>query len=142
MAPVSQPAGHSVEETIRRIDDAVGRLVASASALTDEQAREASLLPGWSRGHVLTHIARNADGLRNLLIWAQTGVETPQYPSRESREAEIDAGAGRPAASLAADIAASAEAFASQASGMPDDAWIAEVRGLRGPAHPAWFTLH
>ena len=45
-----------------------------------------SLLPGWSRGHVLTHLARNADGAVNLLTWARTGVETPQYVSQEQRE--------------------------------------------------------
>jgi hypothetical protein len=65
-----------------RIEAATGLLNATAAAMTDDQARERSLLPGWSRGHVLTHLARNADGLRNLLIWARTGVETPQCPSR------------------------------------------------------------
>jgi maleylpyruvate isomerase len=142
MAPVSQPAGHSVEETIRRIDDAVGRLVASASALSDEQMREPSLLPGWSRGHVLTHIARNADGLRNLLTWAQTGVETPQYASLTDRSEQIEAGAPRPAAELAADVSSSAEAFIARARELTGEAWLAEVRASRGPAHPAWFTLH
>ena len=58
-----------------RIDAATSRLTAAAAGLTDAQAREPSRLPGWSRGHVLTHLARNADGLRNLLIWARTGIE-------------------------------------------------------------------
>jgi maleylpyruvate isomerase len=142
MASVSQPAGHSVEKTIRRIDDAVGRLVASVSVLSDEQMRELSLLPGWTRGHVLSHIARNADGLRNLLIWAQTGVETPQYASLTARNEQIEAGAPRPAAELAADVSKSAEAFTAQARELTDEAWLVEVRASRGPAHPAWFTLH
>jgi hypothetical protein len=30
----------------------------------------------------------NADGLRNLLVWARTGVETPMYPSIEQRNAD------------------------------------------------------
>ena len=69
MAFVGQSAGeHSVDLTIGRIDEAVARLLASAAALSDEQLRGPSLLPGWSRGHVLSHIARNADGLSNLLI--------------------------------------------------------------------------
>jgi maleylpyruvate isomerase len=46
----------------QRVQDASALLAATAAALTDGQAREASLLPGWSRGHVLTHLARNADG--------------------------------------------------------------------------------
>ena len=140
---MNQSAGpHAVDLLIDRIGAAAGRLLDSASALTDQQAREASLLPGWSRGHVLTHVARNADGLANLLIWARTGVQTPQYPSSEDRNAQIEAGSGRTAAELAADVAASAAAFADQARGLPEQAWQVEVRGLRGPAHPAWYTLH
>ena len=140
---MSQPAGpHSVKLTIGRIEDATDRLLASASALSDEQIGEPSLLPGWSRGHVLTHIARNADGLGNLLTWAQTGVETPQYASIADRAAQIEAGAGRPAEELTADVARSASEFTAHARELADDAWLAEVRASRGPAHPAWFTLH
>jgi maleylpyruvate isomerase len=140
---VSQPAGpHSVKLTIGRIDDATDRLLASASALSDEQVGEPSLLPGWSRGHVLTHIARNADGLANLLTWAQTGVETPQYASLGDREAQIEAGAGRSADELTADISRSASEFTARARELADEAWLTEVRASRGPAHPAWFTLH
>src|SRR5216684_2169094 len=135
---VSQPVEpHSVKLTIGRIEDATDRLLASASALSDEQIGEPSPLPGWSRGHVLTHIARNADGLGNLLTWAQTGVETPQYASIEDRAAQIEAGAGRPADEIAADIAGSASAFTAHARELVDEAWLTEVRAIRGPAHPA-----
>ncbi len=63
-------------ELQRKLADATDRLLATAEGLTGGQAREPSPLPGWSRGHVRTHIARNADGLRNLLIWARTGAAT------------------------------------------------------------------
>jgi maleylpyruvate isomerase len=109
--------------------------------MSDNQVREPSLLPRWSRGHVLTHIARNADSLRNLLIWARTGVETPQYPSREARDEAIEAGAGRPAAELVADVDASANLLAAEAAGLTATNWAAEVRGLGGAPHPGWFTL-
>ena len=142
MAPVTEPtAPHAVEVTIGRITDASDRLTATVSELSEEQAREPSLLPGWSRGHVLTHIARNADGLRNLLIWAETGVETPQYASLEERDGQIEAGAGRPVGELAADVSESTAAFLAKARELTNDAWTTEVRGFRGPAHPGWFTL-
>ena len=80
-------ASHSLD----RVAAATDRVLVTATALSDDQAREPSLLPGWSRGHVLTHIARNADGLGNLLRWARTGTETPMYTSAESRSADIDA---------------------------------------------------
>jgi maleylpyruvate isomerase len=116
-------------------------VLATAATISDQQAREPSALPGWSRGHVLTHLARNADGLRNLLIWARTGVVTPQYPSFEVRNEEIEAGAGRPARELIVDFADSATAFGDEAARLRDADWVTEVHGVRGPAHPAWYTL-
>jgi maleylpyruvate isomerase len=128
-------------ELQNRLADATDRLLATAARLTDSEAREPSLLPGWRRGHVLTHLARNADGLRNLLIWARTGVVTPQYPSQQARDDAIEAGAGRPAAVLLADLRESAAAFRAEAEGMPESAWQVSVHGMRGPEHPAWHTL-
>ena len=87
------------------VDESTGRLLAGTAAITDARAREPSLLPGWTRGHLLTHLARNADGLCNLLTWARTGVMTPQYPSAAARDEDIEAGAGRSAAELHADVA-------------------------------------
>jgi maleylpyruvate isomerase len=130
-------ASHSLD----RLAAATERLLATATALSDAQAREPSLLPGWSRGHVLTHIARNADGMVNLLHWARTGTQTPMYTSAQSRAADIEAGAGRPAAGLAADVRDSAAGFAASAASMPDGAWTAQVRALNGPPFPALGVL-
>ncbi len=118
------------------LGDSTDRLLATAGALDDAQAAAASGLPGWTRGHVLTHLARNADGFRNLLTWARTGTKTPMYPSEESRDRDIEAGARRPAAELTADVRASAAAFATAADGLPAPAWDALVarRGVTFPA--------
>ncbi len=110
--------------------------------MSDDQAREPSLLPGWSRGHLLTHIARNADSLRNLLIWARTGVETPQYPSGEARDEGIAAGASQPASELSEDVDASAEQLAAEAARLNGTNWAAEVprnagRAASGLVHAA-----
>jgi maleylpyruvate isomerase len=135
------PGEQEIQLLQSRIADATGRLLATAGGLTDAQAREASALPGWSRGHVLTHLARNADGLRNLLIWASTGVVTPQYPSEQARNDAIEAGAGRPAAALLADLRDSAAAFLAEAASMPGSGWPVSVHSVRGRGHPAWYTL-
>jgi maleylpyruvate isomerase len=130
-----------VRRSMARIGEATDRLLASAGALTDTGVREPSLLPGWTRGHVLTHIARNADGLGNLLRWARTGITTPMYASPEARQADIEAGAGRSAADLAADVQATAIAFAAEAASLPDEAWTAQVQGLTGPPIPGRGVL-
>jgi maleylpyruvate isomerase len=141
--PDPGPAGPAARaaELGASVDAATGNLLQTAAGISDEQARAASLLPGWSRGHVLTHLARNADSLRNLLIWARTGVETPQYPSPEAREQGVAAGAGKPAAELLADLGTSAAALAAEAKSLADADWQADVRGLRGAPHPAWYTM-
>jgi maleylpyruvate isomerase len=122
---------------LARIEVATQRLLATIATLTDEQAREPSLLPGWTRGHVLTHIARNADAMVNVLRGAQAGTGTRMYASPEARNAAIEAGAGRPAAALAADLRDSAGAFAAEAALVPASAWRAPARALTGPPFPA-----
>jgi maleylpyruvate isomerase len=129
-------------ELSARLEAATLRLQHTAVGITDEQAREPSLLPGWSRGHLLTHLARNADSLRNLLIWARTGIVTPQYASAGERDEQIEAGADRPAATLLADVIDSASELDIEAGRLADGDWAAEVKGgVNGPPHPAWYTL-
>jgi maleylpyruvate isomerase len=130
----------AIGEQLAQIQDSTDRLLGTARVLTDAQAHAASLLPGWTRGHVLTHVARNADGLRNLLAWAGTGTETPMYPSEAARDEAIAAGAGRPAAELARDLQESAAAFSGAAAGLPAGAWAARVE-RRGETFPARAVL-
>ncbi len=66
---------------------------------------------------------------------------TPQYPSQQARDDAIEAGAGRPAAVLLADLTESAGAFRAEAARLPDHSWQVSVHGLRGRGHPAWYTL-
>jgi maleylpyruvate isomerase len=83
------------------------RLLAALDGLDDATAAGPSLLPGWSVGHVLTHLARQADGHVRMLEAAAAGEVADQYDGGpEGRAAEIEAGAGRSAAELVADLAA------------------------------------
>lgn len=91
-----------------------------------------SALPGWTRAHVLSHIARNADAMINLLTWARTGVPTPAYPSREKRDADIEAGARRTSAAIRADVEDSSDRLAQAVRSMPEKAWSAQVRNGQG----------
>ena len=74
---------------------ATEQLIDSAAGLSAEDLAAPSLLPGWTRGHILAHVARNADALVNLLEWARTGEETPMYPDAATRDRDIEAGAPR-----------------------------------------------
>ncbi|MFA1551190.1 maleylpyruvate isomerase family mycothiol-dependent enzyme [Actinomadura chokoriensis] len=128
-------------DVIDELDAGTERIAGTLGGLGEADLRGPSALPGWSRGHVATHIARNADSLWNLLEWARTGVEIPQYPSLDKRNADLDAGAGRSGAELIADVRATAERFAEQVRTLPEDAWNAPVKAMQGWPHPAWYTL-
>ncbi|HEU5160064.1 MAG TPA: maleylpyruvate isomerase N-terminal domain-containing protein [Streptosporangiaceae bacterium] len=118
------------------IDAATERLLAATARLDDQDVRRPSLLPGWTRGHVLTHVARNGEALRNLLTWARTGVETPAYASLEARDRAIEEGAGRTATELHADLTQSAAAFRAAVAMMPEEAWDFVVSALNVPELP------
>lgn len=90
---------------------ATAALVDGLADLTDEVARRPSLLPGWTVGHVLTHLARNAEAVCGMIEAAGRGQSIPMYPSGQARAADIEAGSGRPAAALVGDVAATAEAL-------------------------------
>ena len=116
-----------------------GELVVAGSIdrLTDDDLAGDSNLPGWSRAHVVAHLARNADALNNLLTWARTGVATPMYPSREVRDAGIAATAALPPAELRSDYVAACARLGSAIETMPADAWAAQVRSGQGTPIPA-----
>jgi maleylpyruvate isomerase len=76
---------------------------------SDEYVSAPSLLPDWTRGHVLTHIARNADGICDTLAGALRGEIVDRYRSWDARNSDIDEGAGRPFAALVADVRDAAE---------------------------------
>lgn len=70
-------------------------LVEHATALGD--VRAPSLCDGWSRAHVLAHVARNAEAIQRLAEWAVDGTPRPMYPGGAAgRDAAIEEGAARP----------------------------------------------
>lgn len=114
------------------IAESTDRFTAAVRGLREDQVGGQSLVPPWTRGHVVTHVARAADSLCRLLRWAHTGVETPQYPSMAARAAEIEAGAARPVAELVEDLTRSAADFERAVRSLPDAAWTAQVRPRTG----------
>jgi maleylpyruvate isomerase len=124
------------------VDRATEDLLRTAEDLDPARVAAPSLLPGWTVGHVLTHIARNADGQTNLLTWARTGVETPMYPGPAARAEGIEAGAGRPLREQIEDIRASHERFADAGAAMTAEAWtfLIPATGQSAAAVP-WSRL-
>lgn len=88
--------------------EAHARLMRSVAGLSDADVRGDSLLPGWTLGHVLTHLARNADAHARRISGALDGLDVPRYPGGPAqRVSEIEAGAGRTAREIISDVASS-----------------------------------
>jgi maleylpyruvate isomerase len=99
-------------DVLTAVDGQTAALLRTARTLDD--GRASSLCAGWTRGHVLTHLARNADGLGALVRSAVDGTGETMYTSPEARDDDIDAGAGRSAAALVDDVERTARALAEQ----------------------------
>jgi maleylpyruvate isomerase len=106
-------------------------LLDALAGLSDEDLLAPCALEGWSRRHLVSHLARNADALGNLLDWARTGVETPMYVSAGEREARIDRGARRRPEVIRADALAASARLVAAVAMLPDAAWDAPVRTAR-----------
>lgn len=92
----------------------------------DEAATVArpSLLPGWSVGHVLTHLARNADSHRRMFEAAERGEVGDQYPGGlEQRTHEIDAGHDRRLSQQRDDLRRAIWALEAAWSSCTEEAW-------------------
>lgn len=114
------------------------KLAAAISDLTDDQTRLPSLLPDWTVGHVLSHIARNADAMTRRLEAAIRNEMVDQYSGgTDGRAAEIEAGALRSAPEIVTDVTSSAERLDQLFVSLPDQVWARPVRTVGGAEHPA-----
>lgn len=107
---------------LTRLDEATARLLTVAGTLDDAALAEPSRLPGWTRGHVLSHLARNADALLNVV------AGRPMYASAEARDADIEAGATLPAEALAEEVRLSAARLAAALAEPGDWERVVELR--------------
>lgn len=100
------------------------RLLAALESITDDQCRAPSLLEGWTRGHVLSHLARNAESHTRLFAAATRGEEAEQYPGgRSTRVSEIEAGAHQSAKALATDVRVTIYALEAAWASATDVTW-------------------
>jgi maleylpyruvate isomerase len=119
------------------LDAAMQRLIDEARIMTSSDLQAPSLLPGWSRAHVLSHLARGADAMRKLLTGARAGQDRPAYTSPQARDADIDRSAAAEAEDLVDDLVASAMALRTVARQLPDTAWRYQVQMLDSGHFPA-----
>jgi maleylpyruvate isomerase len=100
-----------------------------------------SLLPGWTRRHLVAHVGFNARAVARLVEWARTGVETPMYDSPTQRAEEIAFGATLPVEALRNLAAHAAVHLNVEWRDLAEEAWAHEVRTAQGRLVPAAETV-
>lgn len=114
------------------VRDATGRLLAAVGQLDDATAAKPSLLPGWTRGHVLAHLARNADALLNVF------AGRPMYAGAEARDADIERDAHRGVRPHLADLRESAARLDGAFSAQRESDWERTVEMRNGVTDRAY----
>lgn len=122
---------HPLLELIRRADHS---LVRTVDSLPEAACTEPSLLPGWTRGHVMAHLALNAEALARVLTGAHTGRAAAMYDSAEARDVDIDELATAPATEIRSRLMAAATSFERAVEAMHEADW--KARFERTPGGP------
>ena len=124
-------AQEGAEDAQARLDALLAERLAAGSVDGSAPSR----LPGWSVGHVLTHVARNADGIVRVLLASETGEVVERYPGGQAtRDGDIEAGNARLAADLVGDVRATGDRLRETWSAQTRwDGRSREVRGVEIP---------
>jgi maleylpyruvate isomerase len=123
---------------VTALADATNRLVRTVDGLADEQYAEPSLLPGWTRAHVVAHLALNAEGLGRAVHGLNVGEPVPVYASSEARDADIEEVAALSPTRLRDRLMAGSGLFADALEHLSDEGWEAEVERVPDGMH---FTV-
>ncbi|TDP89376.1 maleylpyruvate isomerase family mycothiol-dependent enzyme [Labedaea rhizosphaerae] len=125
--PQRTPPGGQVAVAMKAVRMGTELLTDAVAGLDEDSGKAPSLLPGWTRAHVMSHLARNADALVNLLTWARTGIEHQMYASKADRDADIEEGAQRLVQVIKEDLLAAGQRFEFAVGALSDSEWSASV---------------
>ncbi|MER5870160.1 maleylpyruvate isomerase family mycothiol-dependent enzyme [Streptomyces sp. NPDC002044] len=109
-------------DDLRSVREATDRLLTAVAKLDNAALAGESHLPGWTRGHVVAHLARNADALVNVF------EGRPMYESAAARDADIERDSGRPLEEQLPDLRDSGAAFLATTEPRQDWSRTVELR--------------
>ena len=121
---------------LARLDSSAIALNRTVDALTADDLAAPSLLPGWTRAHVVAHLALNGRALARVLDALGRGEPAAMYESDEQRDAEINEFSQVEPAELRDGLLAATTEFEDAVAAMDDDRWGGSFH--RTPGGPSW----
>ncbi|MEU1951894.1 maleylpyruvate isomerase N-terminal domain-containing protein [Nocardia rhamnosiphila] len=129
--------GRTHADSLKWAEHGTGLFLTQTALLDDESMSATSGLPGWTRKHLVAHVAANADALGNLVHWARTGEHTPMYSSPDQRNADIESGAALAASELTNWLNEAVRKLSVAMEALRGDDWHNEVVTAQGRTVPA-----
>lgn len=111
-------------------------LTRTVDALTSEELATPSLLPDWSRAHVVAHVALNGESLAAVISGLVHDAPVAMYESDEQRDGDIEELAGAASSDLRERHLVATTEFAEAVALMGRRHWSGLIDRL--PGGPAW----
>jgi maleylpyruvate isomerase len=132
MPPDTDTRTHDLGRDLALLQEATNRLVRTVDGLEPEQWAQPSGLPGWTRAHVVAHLALNGEGLAAALRGVVAGEEVPMYASQEARDGDIAELGGADSTELRARLLAGSASYGEAAASVPDERWGTRIERTPG----------
>lgn len=117
-------------------------VASQASKLAEEDVAAPSSLPGWTRGHVLAHLAGISNAMARQLEFAGRGEAVELYDGgQEGRTKAIEMAAGHTLAQHRADLDAALERALRAFDSLDADAWQVPISYRGGVVLDGGFAL-
>lgn len=117
------------------LPEATQRLIRAVDGLDAERWAGPSTLPGWTRAHVVAHLALNAEGLAAALrqiVADEPDEPIAMYASQEARDRDIEELAAAERSELRDRLLAATSEFADAVAAVPEDRWDRKIDRTRG----------
>lgn len=129
---LNHPAGPRPIVALTALASATDRLLSTIDQMPARAFTEPSLLPGWSRAHVLAHLALNSKALAAVLTTIGQESPLPMYASDAGRDLDIARMATQSASHIADRVAVGAAMLAGHLGGGPSPDHALESVGAAG----------
>jgi maleylpyruvate isomerase len=115
------------------------RLVRTVDGLADHNWHAPSLLPGWTRAHVVAHLTLNAEGLAAGVRGVLSGDPVTMYASDQRRDSDILVLGAQAPARIRDRLGSAVEALDEALTALASAPGAADARIRRTPDGDRWF---
>ncbi len=132
----------STEELLANLDAATQILLTKTAALSEDDIRSSSALPGWTRGHVLAHVSGVANAMARQCEYAARGEKIEFYDGgQEGRTHSIEVAAGNTDAEHLAALEGGLERVLTDLRGLDDAGWQLPISYRNGVVYDGGLAL-